>query len=265
MRNGELIVALIVIVVLTALYVPIAWLGSNRPSSLIGHTIGIVGFLLMLATETFYSLRKRSRRIARWGRLRSWLSVHIFMGIVGPYMVFLHTGWRFAGLAGVTMLLTAVVVASGFIGRYIYTAVPRTSDGVMVEVAQLEAAIQQAEAQLQDWLRARPARLQVLGNHMGALPTVQREGPWRILGRVLTEWEYKRRWRREVARLDGETRRQAATLERLIHRRRFLQRQMFSQRAVRRLMALWHAIHVPLGMALFAVAFMHIIGALFYS
>ncbi len=263
-HNRELLAALIAILLLTAVYLPLVLLGPPRPSSLVGHGIGIVGFLMMLATETLYSLRKRSRRV-RWGRMRTWLQVHIFMGIVGPYMVFLHTGFQFAGLAGVTMLLTATVVASGFIGRYIYTAVPRTPAGAEVEAAQLEAAIRQAEAQLQAWLEARPAPLQALATQMSELPVVTGGGPLAVLGRALLEWDYKRRWRREVARLDRITRRQAAELERLLLRRRALQRQMLSLVAVRRLMALWHAIHVPLGMALFTAAFLHIIGALYYS
>jgi hypothetical protein len=264
-RNRELIAALIVVVLLTAIYLPLVSLREGRPSSLIGHGIGIAGFLLMLATETLYSLRKHSRSLARWGRMQTWLSAHIFMGIVGPYMVFLHTGWQFAGLAGVTMLMTIVVVGSGFIGRYIFTAVPRTPAGTMMEAAQLETAIRQAEAQLQAWLRARPIQLQALATQMGGLPATQGEGLLAVLGRALTEWQYKRRWRREVARLDRVTRQQADAMEQLVRRRRTLQRQMVSLRAVRRLMALWHAIHVPLGMVLFAAAFLHIVGALFYS
>ena len=117
-------------------------------SSLFGHSIGVLGFLLMLATETLYSLRKRSRQ-ARWGRTASWLRFHIFTGLVGPYMVLLHTSWKFNGLAGVVMLLTIIVVASGFIGRYIYTAVPRTADGLMLEADDLQAQIAAAEAELQ--------------------------------------------------------------------------------------------------------------------
>jgi hypothetical protein len=33
---------------------------------------------------------------------------------------------------------------------------------------------------------------------------------------------------------------------------------------MRRLLGLWHAFHVPLGMTLFAAAFLHIVGALYY-
>jgi hypothetical protein len=264
-RSRELAAALIAVLLLTALYVPLQSFRGEGPSSPIGHGIGILGFLLMLATETLYSLRKHSRRLARWGSMQTWLSVHIFTGIVGPYMVFLHTGWQFAGLAGVTMLFTAVVVASGFIGRYIYTAVPRTPAGIMVEAAELEIAIRQAETQLQAWTTVHPERLRLLADQFGKLPAMSSHRSMDVLGRTFSEINFRRRWRHEISSLDAATRRQTASLEQLIRRRRTLQRQMDSLKTVRRLMAFWHTIHVPLGAALFAAAILHIIGALFYS
>jgi hypothetical protein len=112
--------------------------------------------------------------------MHSWLQFHIFTGIVGPYMVLLHTSWKFNGLAGVTTLLTIIIVISGFIGRYIYTRIPRTLDGI------------------------------------------------------------------ELDSTSGQV--QAAVLVR--------SRQMLS---------LWHAIHIPIGMALFTAAFFHIGAALTYA
>ena len=93
-------------------------------SGLIGHGIGVAGLVLMLMTATLYSLRKLETG-ARWGSTASWLRFHMVTGLVGPYMVLLHTAMRFEGLAGVAMLLTGVVVVSGLVGRYLYTAVPR--------------------------------------------------------------------------------------------------------------------------------------------
>ena len=104
-QNVELVAACACIVQLTVLYAAIAGSGPPGPGTVLGHWIGIVGFALMLMTEVLYSLRKQSRHI-RWGPMQTWLSAHIFTGIVGPYMVFLHTGFQFAGLAGLTMWLT---------------------------------------------------------------------------------------------------------------------------------------------------------------
>ena len=143
-RNKEIWFALLVAVLITTVYAGVMNLYSAVPAagSLFGHSIGILGFLLMLMTETLYSFRKRSRK-GRWGNMQSWLQFHIFTGLVGPYMVLLHTSWKFNGLAGATTLLTVIIVISGFIGRYIYTRIPRSLDGIELTYpgAQAQAAV----------------------------------------------------------------------------------------------------------------------------
>ena len=130
-RLPELAYALIAIVAVTALYAVAYSQASAFPkaSSLVGHGIGIVGFILMLMTATLYSVRKL-RSDASWGSTAAWLKFHMVTGLVGPYMVLLHAAMKFNGLAGLAMLLTVVVVVSGLIGRYIYTRVPRTVEGL---------------------------------------------------------------------------------------------------------------------------------------
>ena len=176
--NRELWLALLAMVLISGLYgLVIVWTREIPPASeFFGHGIGIIGFLLMLMTETLYSLRKRSRSV-KWGRMSTWLQAHIFMGLVGPFMVLLHTSWKFNGLAGVTTLLTVIIVVSGIIGRYIFTRIPRTLDGLEIEGTLSQEALKQA----------------------------------------------------------------------------------------RRLMALWHAVHIPIGMALFISAFVHAGAALYYA
>lgn len=145
-------------------------------SEFFGHTLGIVGFILMLLTEILYSLRKRSRSAAL-GRMSTWLKFHIYMGLVGPFMVLLHSSWKFNGLAGATTLLTAIIVFSGFIGRYIFTRIPRTLDGLEIEGTLSQESLKRA----------------------------------------------------------------------------------------RQMMALWHTVHIPIGIALFIAAFVHMGGALYYA
>lgn len=126
-RGRELWYALAAVVAVTALYA-VAYTKAGRfptASSWVGHGIGIAGFVLMLMTATLYSLRKL-RVDAGWGSTASWLKFHMVTGLVGPYMVLLHTAMRFHGLAGLTMLLTVLVVASGLVGRFLYTRVPRS-------------------------------------------------------------------------------------------------------------------------------------------
>jgi len=177
-NNRELWWAFSAGILITAIYGGVYLTTRKIPaaSELFGHSIGIFGFILMLMTEILYSLRKRTRS-ASWGRMSSWLQFHIFTGLVGPYMVLLHTSWKFNGLAGVTTLFTVIIVISGFIGRYIYTRIPRTLDGLEIEGTLSETALRRA----------------------------------------------------------------------------------------RQLMALWHTVHIPIGMALFVSAFVHIGGAIYYA
>jgi hypothetical protein len=147
--SPELWLAALAVALITGLYAGVTALaGVPAASGFLGHSLGVLGFLLMLATETLYSLRKRAIR-RPWGRMRDWLRFHIFTGIVGPYLVLLHSAWEFRGLAGVVMLLTVIVVLSGFTGRYIYTAVPRTADGIVLEAEAIRAEIAAITSELQ--------------------------------------------------------------------------------------------------------------------
>jgi hypothetical protein len=177
-NNIELWMAFLAGIIITAVYGLVMVTGREVPAAgeFFGHVLGITGFFMMLMTEALYSIRKRMRG-ASWGRMSFWLQFHIFTGLVGPYMVLLHTSWKFNGLAGALTLLTVIIVFSGVIGRYIFTRIPRTRDGLEIEGALPEAMLRQS----------------------------------------------------------------------------------------RRLLSLWHTIHIPIGMALFISAFVHIGGAFYYA
>ncbi|HSN26488.1 MAG TPA: hypothetical protein VLT45_09385 [Kofleriaceae bacterium] len=145
-RAPELIVAAVLVAAITALYV-LARPSTLSPGSSIGHALGIVGVLLMLATEVLYSIRKRARDRA-WGPMSIWLRVHIVCGIVGPFLIALHTTGHLHGAGGWAAIATAVVVASGFTGRYLYTAIPRAAGGNELTPVEIEAALSNAELRL---------------------------------------------------------------------------------------------------------------------
>lgn len=123
-RPVELLLALGAIALATAAYLPLAADGPPPARGFAGHVLGIAGLLLMLFAETAYTWRKKVTREG-YGPLRHWMQAHVFAGLVGPYLVLLHGAFRFRGLAGVLALMVLVVVASGVVGRFAYTAVPK--------------------------------------------------------------------------------------------------------------------------------------------
>jgi hypothetical protein len=150
--NRELWLAFLAMILITGIYGLVMLFTREIPpaSELFGHGLGILGFTFMLMTETLYSLRKRSRSVT-WGKMSAWLQFHIFTGLVGPFMVLLHTSWKFNGIAGVTTLFTLIIVVSGFIGRYIVTRIPRTLDGLEFEGTLSQEALKRARQLLALW------------------------------------------------------------------------------------------------------------------
>ena len=170
---------------------------------MIGYTLGIVGFLLMLSTETLYSLRKRVVGF-HYGRMSIWLQVHVFTGLVGPYLVLLHSGWRFQGLAGVLTIILGVVVVSGLVGRYIYTAVPRSLDGAEIAVIQLERAMAQIDRELTSTASTNG------GAGLLAATESAARGWAIVLVRPWLRWRQNRHLNREIAKLDSASQAKAA-------------------------------------------------------
>lgn len=257
LRNLELWLALAAILVITVFYLGYAAFAEvPAASGLFGHSLGIVGFILMLMTEVLYSLRKRYL-FARWGRMEYWLSFHIFTGLVGPYMVLLHTSWKFNGLAGVLMLMTIIIVASGFVGRYFYTAIPRSVDGVEIERERLQMMIAENQKRLDAWREAQPELVEKVdaifsGNTKTSL-------------RRFDQLALQNQWQQLVQGQSGANRSLLKNLREVWERQRILSRQLEGLATARRLLAIWHTIHVPFGVALFTVAFIHIGAALYYA
>lgn len=230
-----------------------------------GHGLGILGSVLMIMTETLYSLRKRLGWFSFWP-VRHWLSFHIFTGIVGPTLVFMHTAIEFRGLAGLTFLLTVLVVLSGFLGRYIYTAVPRSLAGVELDRRTLEQELWQARQELVAWSADKSTRVQALvAQEAAAIPPTSDLSAFELLGRHLQEWQEQRRIRWAVQQLDRQEQARMKEIEKQLRRQQRLIRQIRSLQTVRRLMGYWHTAHVPLGLTLFSCMTIHIIATIYFG
>ena len=264
--NRELWMSFIAILVITLFYLGVVAITGSVPAAreFFGHSLGVIGLTMMLMTETLYTLRKRSRS-SRWGRMASWLQFHIFTGLVGPYLALLHTAWNFNGLAGVVMLLPGVVVFSGVVGRSIYTAVPRTADGIELDAQDIEGQIRAAEEEVQRWIAQQTAATQALASSLASRPLVEGKGFGIVLDRAIQDWRDRREWAREERRQDAAARAKMTQLEELVRQRNRYRRQLDSLATARRLLSIWHIVHVPLGLSLFAAAFIHVGAAIYYA
>ena len=101
-----------------------AWRWPPQPSSPLGVTCGIVGGLIV-AFEMLILPRKWYRG-QRLGRTRTWLQVHVWMGLICLPVILVHAGFGFGGpLATVTMILFLLVTASGIWGLIMQQWIPQ--------------------------------------------------------------------------------------------------------------------------------------------
>jgi len=262
-KNIELWLAAVVCLGITILYAgAIPFLGIPPASGFVGHSMGIFGFILMLATEVLYSVRKRYQG-ARYGKMSTWLSFHIFTGLVGPYLVLLHSSWKFNGLAGVVMLFTIIIVLSGFVGRYFYTAVPRSADGAVLELEALKQMETAVQTELFDKAKTQPE----LGGFIQGLLSVSVNTDSGAGKEDLQKQIQKLRglWSKADKQVPDSLRKEWRQLKTLGERQITIKQQLASLSTARKMLAIWHTFHVPVGMVLFLLAFIHIIGALYYA
>lgn len=259
----ELELSLFVVFVLTGVYIAYELLAEPRGGHPFGHTLGIVGALLMLMTEVLYSIRKRTSWLNWAGPVRYWLSFHIFTGIVGPFMVLMHTGLQFRGLAGLSFFLTLVVVGSGFIGRYLYTALPRTMSGVTASRQDLAQEMRAVEFKLTQFKAQRPQLEQEIVTTLSER-TTQRNPLLTVVGRSFYQWRYHRRLQKALRRLDQLEAQQRTQLAALLEQKRTLERQIEMLAATRRLLRAWHILHIPVGLTLFFSVGIHIFATLYF-
>ena len=241
-----------------------------KPGGAIGVKLGYLGLLMFLAIF-LYPLRKRWPWLARQGNSKHWLDIHVLLGLTAPFIVALHSSFKFRGIAGMAFWIMVAVAASGVIGRYLYAQIPRkvtAAELSLKESRDLQAQLTQRLA-AQRALSARhlealfrlpdPRRVQnypavVAQGHMLALDLAR---PFRIAAlrrRTLSAGE-------SFLTLGGLLPTRHAELEQVIEAAReqaaLSKRLLFLARS-HQVFHLWHVVHKPFSYSFAVLAMVHI-------
>src|SRR5246127_5551503 len=120
-----------------------------RPSGTIGVKLGMVG-VFMFFLIYLYPLRKKWGWLARQGNSRHWLDFHIVLGTTAPVIIAFHSSFKFGNIAGMAFWSMLMVTLSGFVGRYLYSQIPRNLNAAelsMKEIQEKEAALKKEIAE----------------------------------------------------------------------------------------------------------------------
>ena len=115
------------------------WHALLRPSGAVGQSAGVVAFVIFVFLW-LYPLRKKYRRLAFTGSVGRWLDVHVASALLLPLLLVTHAAWRSEGVIGLGLVAMFVVIASGVVGRYLYTRIPRARSGVELSRDDVAAA-----------------------------------------------------------------------------------------------------------------------------
>jgi len=120
-----------------------------RPSGTIGIRLGMLG-VLMFFLIYLYPLRKKWGWLGRQGNSRHWLDFHIVLGTTAPVIIAFHSSFKFGNIAGMAFWSMMMVTMSGFVGRYLYSQIPRNLNAAelsMKEIQEREAALRREIAE----------------------------------------------------------------------------------------------------------------------
>ncbi|MCP3984686.1 MAG: hypothetical protein GY723_09865 [bacterium] len=225
----------------------------------LGYGFGILGLACLVALLG-YSFRKRGRSLAGWGLLMTWFRVHMVLGIVGPTAILFHANFQLgstnSSVALGSMLLVAV---SGYIGRFLYARVHRGLFGERQALAQLQRDAEEGFGVVERITEIVPSLTDSLAGHER---WVLDRAPGFVgsARRFFTVGRRSRMLRRRcIAGMRGSARTDLGFLESALEEHLQVGVRVAQLSAWERLFSLWHAIHLPLAVLLYAAAAVHVI------
>ena len=115
-----------------------SWL---RPSGTVGLALGVVAAALIL-TNLSYLIRRRPAGPLQLGSLRAWMTSHVATGILAMVFALGHSAFDpHDTVGGHALILLAVLLTTGAIGRYLYAYVPRATNGRELALDEIYASL----------------------------------------------------------------------------------------------------------------------------
>ncbi len=243
----------------------------------VGYALGIAGGVGMLL-QLGYTMRKNVSWMRHLGKVRYWFVIHMLMGVLAPLMILFHANFSLGSLnSNIALFSMLLVVASGIVGRFIYSKIHKGLNGRHLNLKGLRDELASDRHVMQqlfvvddslagrlDYWRDRVAKPRSpLGQFFFLIRL-----PWLLL---VFRIGLKRDMRRALLRLAKEKGWSAKEIRR--HRRQIhasLIHYVLVLRSVAgftfytRLFALWHVLHIPLFTILVVASVFHIIAVHMY-
>jgi len=239
-----------------------------------GYWLGVAGGVSMVLLFA-YPLRKRWRVTYNWGASKHWFVAHMVLGILGPWLILLHSTLRIGSTNAAVALFSMVIVAlSGVIGRFLYVRLHADLRGEKASLHSLRDAIGAQHRAAGTQLASMPqvqAALQAFEQHaLDVSPGQNARHLWRLFALPLQRQRLVRSCKADIQQsIILATRREKWSKSLAMARYRSSCRQVEDyalsvQRAAQfqtfeRLFSLWHVAHVPFVWIMVLCAVFHVV------
>jgi len=229
-----------------------------KPGGYVGHGFGTIGSFMLIILFS-YSLRKRIQLFRKWGKLPIWLNYHIFLGIAGPILITFHTAFKFGGLISISYWSMMAVAFSGFIGRYIYTKIPRHVNGKNLSLQEFEHRQQDLNELLASDYGFKPDDLQLI-EELASVEKIRRRGMlalFTLFGMDVFSRITNRRIISAIIKIDNLPKEKIRSLRYYLRKRIKITRQIAFWSSAHRLFHYWHVIHKPFAYTMIVIMVIH--------
>ena len=232
-----------------------------RPAGIRGHGLGVLGTLMMIILLS-YSLRKRNMIFGNWGVLSTWLDFHIFLGIMGPLFIILHTSFKLNGIVAISFWSMIAVALSGVFGRYLYLQIPRNISGQEVGFKDLEETNKRLTQDIISTYNIDEEQITRI-EQMIVGDTDPEKSMMRILiSLVITD--ITRFFRMRIAKqiiIHGTdiSKNQANILVNIARKKAILHRRIILLNKIHQLFYYWHVIHKPFAIVMYIIMIIHVL------
>jgi hypothetical protein len=246
-----------------------------RPSGTIGIKLGMLGVFLFFLIY-LYPLRKKWGWLGRQGNSRHWLDFHVVLGTTAPFIIALHSSFKFGNIAGMAFWSMLAVTISGFVGRYLYAQIPRSLNAAELTFKELEDTENGIRADLANQKMIFGWPMEALYDFPGKDAVAQSSLIGALLWMIVIDC--KRPFQISLLRLQaagfggwlvslcGLRRTQELKLEQAIalaRRQAALSKRILFLGRTQQIFNLWHVVHRPFSYAFAILALLHISIALY--
>jgi hypothetical protein len=234
-----------------------------RPSGYIGQGAGVLALVIFLFLW-LYPLRKKFRWLAFTGSITKWLDVHSLAALGLPLLVAMHAAWRFGGVIGLGFWSMMVVWASGIVGRYLYSRIPRSQAGVELTIDEIGA---QRQVLLEEIAQRSGLEVATIDAALDTDPTpTDGLGLWQTFRRMISDDLRRRRAAKQLRReiqLRRPRNRQGDVgalreVIRMANREMALVQQSRMLGATQNILRFWHVAHRPLAITALVAVLIHV-------